>query len=193
MYSGTKNEKKTTRRALFLDRDGVINIDHGYVYRKEEFDFIPGIFKICQLAISKGFDIIVVTNQAGIGRGYYTLDDFNALTHWMIQSFLQQNIPVTAVYYCPDHPEAGIGPYRRESFYRKPNPGMLFRARNELGIDLPHSILIGDKESDIQAAIGAGIGVSVRFGRLDHASNTKADLATDNFEDIYKFINDSFN
>lgn len=186
--SSPQEAKTAFHRALFLDRDGVINADHGYVYRWEEFVFLPGIFDLCRQARDEGFAIVVITNQAGIGRGYYTADDFEALTGWMKERFLDEGVTIAAVYHCPDHPEAGIGPYRRDSFDRKPNPGMLLRARDDLSIDLARSILVGDKESDIEAAMRAGVGISIRFGRLAAGETTRADLNTDDFAEVCRLL-----
>lgn len=179
-------------RALFLDRDGVINVDHGYVYRREEFTFIPGIFEVCRLARDQGLTIVVVTNQAGIGRNYYSTEDFELLTLWMKERFLEQGVTIAAVYHCPDHPDAGIGNYRRDSFDRKPNPGMLLRAKNDLGINLAQSILIGDKESDIEAAKRAGVGTSIRFGHLPDREATDADLNALDHREVFRFLHDYF-
>lgn len=151
-------------RALFLDRDGVINVDHGYVYRPQDFEFMPGIFDLCQLARHAGLRLVVATNQAGIGRGYYSEADFQALTAWMREQFRGQGVELDAVYHCPYHPTAGVGEYRRESFDRKPHPGMLLRARDELGLDLAHSAFIGDKPSDMQAGMAAKVGALLLLG-----------------------------
>jgi D-glycero-D-manno-heptose 1,7-bisphosphate phosphatase len=151
------------RKALFLDRDGVINVDRNYVHRVEDFEFLPGIFELCAAAVERGYLIVVVTNQAGIGRGYYTEADFAQLTEWMVGAFRQRGIDIARVYHCPYHPAAGVGEYRRESFDRKPQPGMLLRARDELGLDLAGSVLIGDKDSDIAAGRAAGVGRLVKL------------------------------
>ena len=145
-------------KALFLDRDGVINADSGYVYKPEDFIFIDGIFDLCEAAQKQGFLIIVITNQAGIARGYYTEEDFHRINDWMLNEFIKNRIDVAAVYFCPFHPDEGVGEYRKDSFSRKPNPGMLFKARDDFGIDLSCSVLIGDKDSDIEAGYRAGIG-----------------------------------
>ncbi len=143
--------------ALFLDRDGVINVEHGYVHRKEDFDFIDGIFELVAQANKKGYWVVVVTNQAGIGRGYYTEADFHALMDWVCEQFTLRAGRIDAVYFCPDHPEHGIGQYRKENECRKPGSGMFFQAAADLDIDLPGSIMVGDKISDMVAARGAGI------------------------------------
>lgn len=148
------------RPALFLDRDGVINEDLPYVHRVEDFRFMDGIFSLVQTAQRAGYLIVVVTNQAGIGRGLYTEDDFWTLTAWMVDQFARQGCHIDGVYFCPTHPEHGLGRYRVDSVFRKPGPGMLFQASAELNIDLARSILVGDKESDIQAGLAAGVGVN---------------------------------
>jgi D-glycero-D-manno-heptose 1,7-bisphosphate phosphatase len=151
-----------TNRAVFLDRDGVINVEKNYVHRIEDFEFIDGIFELCAEAQRMGYKLIVITNQAGIGRGYYTVADFERLTEWMVGQFAARGITIDRVYYCPYHPTEGIGGYRRESFDRKPNPGMILRAREEFALDLARSILVGDRESDIEAGATAGIGRNLR-------------------------------
>jgi D-glycero-D-manno-heptose 1,7-bisphosphate phosphatase len=150
-------------RALFLDRDGVINVEKNYVYRIEDFEFIDGIFELCALAQNRGFKLIVITNQAGIGRGYYTETDFQHLTNWMLNVFRERGIVIDRVYHCPYHPTAGIGEYRRESFDRKPNPGMILKARKDFDLDLPQCVLIGDKDSDIEAGWAAGVGHLIKL------------------------------
>lgn len=152
-----------TNRALFLDRDGVINVDRDYVHRVEDFEFLPGIFKLCHAAQAAGLRLVVVTNQAGIGRGLYGEADFQTLTAWMREQFRARAIEIDRVYHCPFHPTAGMGEYRRESFDRKPNPGMLLRARDELGLDLARSALIGDKDSDVAAGAAAGVGALLKL------------------------------
>lgn len=146
-----------SRSALFLDRDGVINIDHAYVSKKEDFEFVDGIFELCSNAKQLGFLICVVTNQAGIGRGYYTEKDFLELTDWMCGVFRKEGSEIDKVYFCPTHPEYGIGEYKTDSVFRKPGSGMISQAVQEFGIDLEKSILVGDKETDIQAGIAAGV------------------------------------
>ena len=153
------------RPALFLDRDGVINVDHGYVHRPDQFEFIDGIFDLCRRARDLGYLIVVVTNQAGIGRGYYTEQAFHELTEWMKQRFRDEGIDIAAVYFCPHHAEHGVGMYRSECEWRKPNPGMLLAAAREHGIDLSVSVLVGDKVSDIEAGRRAGLNSVIRVGQ----------------------------
>lgn len=151
-------EGRAPRAALFLDRDGVINVEKHYVHRIADFDFMDGIFALCQAALARGMAIVVVTNQAGIGRGYYSEQQFHVLSEWMCAQFAAQGVALDKVYFCPYHPQHGVGAYRAESFDRKPNPGMLLRAQAELGLDLARSVLIGDNITDIQAARAAGVG-----------------------------------
>jgi D-glycero-D-manno-heptose 1,7-bisphosphate phosphatase len=149
---------------LFLDRDGVINLDHGYVWRPEAVEFVDGIFDLSRLARAAGYLVVVVTNQAGIGRGYYTEADFHRLMDWMRAEFTARGGGLDAVYFCPCHPEHGVGPYRRESDRRKPGPGMLLDAARDLSIDLSRSIMVGDKASDAEAARAAGVPTRLCLG-----------------------------
>lgn len=145
-------------KALFLDRDGVINVDHGHVFEKEKFDFVEGIFDLCKEAQERGYLVIVVTNQAGIAKGFYTEEQFLDLTKWMENEFEKRGIKITKTFYSPYHIDGKVEKYRQDSFDRKPNPGMLLKAIEEFNIDPKKSIMIGDKESDMQAADGARIG-----------------------------------
>ena len=153
------------KAALFLDRDGVINVDRHYVWRIEDFEFMPGIFELVEAAVQGGLLPIVVTNQAGIGRGYYAEEDFRRLDDWMHAQFRERGAAIARTYHCPYHPTEGIGVYRRESFDRKPNPGMILRAKADFDIDLSRSVLIGDKDSDVEAGRAARVGYNVRLLR----------------------------
>jgi len=149
---------RTGRRpAAFLDRDGVINIDHGYVFRREEFELVPGALEGTRRLIALGYAPVIVTNQSGIGRGLYSEDDFHALTRWMADAFEAAGAPLAGIYYCPHHPDAANGRYRIMCQCRKPAPGMLMRAADELGLDLAASVLFGDRVSDLLAARAAGV------------------------------------
>jgi D-glycero-D-manno-heptose 1,7-bisphosphate phosphatase len=140
------------RKALFLDRDGVINREKNYVFRIEDFEFIDGIFDFCEYFQRKGYLIFVITNQAGIARGFYTADDYSTLTDWMVAQFEKRNIYISKVYHCPHHPEI-TGPCD----CRKPNPGMILQAAGEFNLELKDSILVGDYEHDLKAGENAGI------------------------------------
>lgn len=153
----------TLRPALFLDRDGVVNVDHGYVSKREDFEFLDGIFDLCRAARQLDYRIFIITNQAGIGRGYYTEDDFHALTGWMKEAFEAAGAEIDAVYFSPYHPEHGVGEYKRDSDCRKPRPGMLLQATREFEVDLGRSMLVGDKPSDIEAGLAAGVARNLLF------------------------------
>jgi len=151
------------RQALFLDRDGVINVDHGYVCAPERTEFIDGIFELCRAARQAGHLLVVITNQAGIGRGYYSEQQFLDYMDWMRAEFRQRGVPLDAVYHCPHHPTEAVGEYRRECDCRKPAPGMILRAERELCLDLARSTLVGDKPSDIAAGRAAGVGSCIQI------------------------------
>lgn len=149
------------RRGLLLDRDGVINRDTGYVCRIADCHFIDGIFEVAQAFAARGFVIAIVTNQSGIGRGYYGEADFLELMGWMRGEFMRRGIEIAATYHCPDHPTQGIGRYRRDTSRRKPGAGMFIEAAAELSLDLAGSWTIGDKHSDVAAGRAAGVGTLV--------------------------------
>ena len=139
-------------KALFLDRDGVINIDRQYVYRKEDFEFIEGVFSACRYFSEQGYLLIIVTNQSGIARGFYSEKAYHELTSWMIKCFEKEKVKITKVYYCSHH----VG-FTHECDCRKPEPGMILQAQREFKVDLSQALLVGDKVSDIQAGLAAGI------------------------------------
>ncbi len=145
------------RAAAFLDRDGVINIDHGYVSRREQFDWVAGVLPAAARLHRAGYALVVVTNQSGIGRGLYSEADFAALTDWMRAEFEAADAPLAGVYHCPHHPVDATGAHRVACDCRKPAPGMLLRAARELDLDLSRSLMFGDRESDLQAAQAAGV------------------------------------
>ncbi|HBX63612.1 MULTISPECIES: D-glycero-alpha-D-manno-heptose-1,7-bisphosphate 7-phosphatase [Sphingobacterium] len=137
-------------KALFLDRDGVINIDKGYVHKIKDFEFIDGIFELCEFFYKRRYKIVIITNQSGIEREYFGIEDFLMLTSWMIDQFQERSITISEVYFCP----------YLNSNMRKPKPGMILKAAKELNIDLKNSVLIGDKITDITAGENAGVGKS---------------------------------
>jgi D-glycero-D-manno-heptose 1,7-bisphosphate phosphatase len=141
--------------ALFLDRDGVVNHDTGFLYLARDVRFVDGIFSLCRAAQSLGYRLVIVTNQSGIGRGLYSTAQFENLMDYIRDEFQKESVVLDAVYHCPFHPEHGTGEFRRESPDRKPSPGMLLRAAGDLALDLPRSILVGDRCTDIQAANAA--------------------------------------
>lgn len=177
-------------KGLFLDRDGVINIDYGYVHKQNQFDFVDGIFEVCRAARERSYSIFIVTNQAGIGRGYYSERDFHELMDWMRAQFISYKCPIRAVYYCPAHPEFGLGEYKCDSEYRKPRPGMILSAARDFGIDLNASILLGDKESDIQAGRAAGVGKNFLFANIEKSKyiSTQADAVFTELKELLSFL-----
>jgi D-glycero-D-manno-heptose 1,7-bisphosphate phosphatase len=161
-------------RAIFLDRDGVINKDHGYVHTVDDFEYIEGVFDACLALKKMGFKLVVVTNQSGIARGLYSEDDFHRLTEWMDWNFADKGVDLDGIYYCPHHSEKGLGEYRQDCDCRKPKPGMLNSAAQFLKLDLSQSVMVGDKADDMKAAKAAGVPIRilVRTGKvIDDASD----------------------
>jgi D-glycero-D-manno-heptose 1,7-bisphosphate phosphatase len=152
------------KAAAFLDRDGVINIDRGYVFRREDFEFVPGTLAAARELKAMGLALVVVTNQSGIARGFYGPEQFHALTDWMKETFAAHGAALDGVYFCPHHPTEGEAPYRQPCHCRKPAPGLLLDAARDLDIDLRRSVLFGDKASDLRAALAAGIPNRVLLG-----------------------------
>lgn len=145
------------KSALFLDRDGVINVNHGYVFKTENFDWIDGIKPLAVRAKLADMLTIVVTNQSGIGRGFYSVKDFKKLSHWMTKEFDKAGAKIDNIYYCPHHPSEAVGEYKRVCECRKPQIGMIKQACTDYNIDLTTSVMVGDKASDMHFAINAGI------------------------------------
>jgi D-glycero-D-manno-heptose 1,7-bisphosphate phosphatase len=146
------------RKAAFVDRDGVIIVDSGFLHRAEDLAFLPGAIESLQRLQAAGYLLVVITNQSGIARGFYTEADYLRLTAYMQQRLLAAGVQLSAVEYCPHLPDAEIARYRLDCDCRKPRPGMLERAATALNIDLSASILVGDRATDIQAGRGAGVG-----------------------------------
>ena len=183
-----------TVKALFLDRDGIINVDHGYVYKQDNFEFKKGIFQLCQQAQKKGYIIIVITNQSGIARGYYSEQDFLALTQWMMDEFMKKGITISDTFYCPHHPTVkqegnDLDKYRKECSCRKPKADLIFSAEKKYHINLAESIFIGDKYSDMEAAKIAMIPTRLLINSqyLADSSNKKTNsqnLSTEMYENL---------
>ena len=145
--------------AVFLDRDGVINVDHGYVSTWEQFEFLPGAPEALRELQDAGYLLIIVSNQSGIGRGYYSERDLHTLNQ-AIAEHLDSTLCVTlsGFYHCPHHPTEAEGEFRQQCDCRKPAPGMIQQAVLDHGIDVKTSLLVGDKDSDIEAGRAAGVG-----------------------------------
>jgi D-glycero-D-manno-heptose 1,7-bisphosphate phosphatase len=183
----------TLRPAAFLDRDGVINVDHGYVYRREDFAFVPGVLEGARRLHDLGYALVVATNQSGIGRGLYTEQDFMALTKWMKESFSAAEAPIAGVYFCPHHPSAALADYRTNCQCRKPGPGMLLKAAEELGLDLATSAMFGDRVSDLEAARAAGVPTRVLLATdgVGDPAQAPAGLATHRYARLDDALADS--
>jgi len=173
--------------AIFLDRDGTINIDHGYVSESDNFEFIDGVIDAMRELKKMGFALVLVTNQSGIARGMFSEEQFMHLTEWMDWSLADRDVDLDGIYFCPHHPEAVIDELRQVCDCRKPQPGMLLAAQQELGIDMAASYMVGDKIEDMLAGSAAGVGkkVLVRTGKpvtaegenaADWVLNSLADL-----------------
>ncbi len=170
--------------ALFWDRDGVINFDYGYVHSKHDFEFIPGIFQLVKCAKKKGYKAIIITNQSGIGRGYYSDENFWDLMDWVRDAFKHHHTAIDDIYYCPDLPSE----CDETNFFRKPNPGMIFRAAVDHNLSLRHSILVGDNLSDIEAGKAAGIVQNILF-RSDGCDDSYCEkFCVDNLSEIITFL-----
>lgn len=159
---GVKKEMENEpKKALFLDRDGTINVDYGYVYQKERFDFIDGVFELCRKARRLGYLIVIATNQSGIERGYFSEADFEALTAWTLERFRGEGVEIAAVFHCPT----------LSGEDRKPKPGMFLKAKALLNIDMSASVSLGDKERDVEAGIAAGVGKNLLFSPAETEEN----------------------
>ena len=168
----------TARRAAFLDRDGVINRDTGYLHRWEDFEFLPGVLGALQRLHRAGQALVIVTNQSGIARGYYTEAAYQDLTARMCRAMAEAGAPPLAVYHCPHHPAGQVPGLAIDCDCRKPQPGLLRRAAQEHALDLPASFMVGDKLADVQAARAAGVGRAylVRSGQpLEPGAEESAD------------------
>lgn len=145
------------KKALFLDRDGTINVDKGYVYKIEDFILIDGICDMIKRFMQSGYLIIVVTNQSGVGRGYFSEEDVQILHRYADSILALQGVKVDKWYYCPHHPSCGMGAYKLDCNCRKPKTGMIEKAVKEFDIDVSQSLLVGDREEDIMCGERMGM------------------------------------
>ncbi len=173
---------KQKNKAVFLDRDGVINIDKSYLYKKEDFIFCDGIFELLKYVTKLGYELFIITNQSGIARGYYNEDDFQKLTLWMLKEFEKKDIKIKKVYYCPHLPEDGCE-------CRKPKPKMIQDAIKEFDLNPKNSWMIGDKSSDIEAAKNAGVKNSILIS-AQNKKKSSAKYIVQSLYDIIKIIKD---
>jgi len=174
--------------AVFLDRDGVINKDNGYVSEIDDFEFIEGVIEACLTLKEKGYLIVVITNQSGIARGLFSEEQFHTLTEWMDWSMADRGVDLDGIYYCPHHYEEGQGEFKIDCDCRKPKAGMLLNAIEDLNIDIEASILVGDKMSDLQAGIAAGVknNYLVRTGKT--ITEQGESLASGIFDDLASLV-----
>ena len=170
-------------KAVFLDRDGVINNEIGYLHKINDFKFIDGVFDSCLHFSNCGYKIIIATNQSGIGREYYTQSDFDVLTKWMLDKFSKNGVEILDVLFCPHTPDS-------ECKCRKPKPGMFISAKNKHNINMDSSWMIGDKETDITGAASSGIKntILVRTGHAIDEPNSKASFIVDSITDTKYLI-----
>ena len=140
-------------KAVFLDRDGTINVDKDYLHKISDFEYIDGVLEALLSITEMGFLIVIVTNQSGIARGYYGEDDFRKLNDWMIQDLKAKGINIAGVYYCPHLPDGSVSKYAIECSCRKPATGLFWRAKKELNIDMDKSVAIGDKIRDLSICL----------------------------------------
>ncbi|MDD5159226.1 MAG: D-glycero-beta-D-manno-heptose 1,7-bisphosphate 7-phosphatase [Sulfuricurvum sp.] len=157
-----------SHKALFLDRDGVVNVEKNYLHKIEDFELMDGIVEVCRTYQEKGYLIIIVTNQSGISRGYYSEEDFARLSQWMVEHFRELGVYITHIYHCPHH-ESIDGACE----CRKPEPGMFLSAQKKYDLDMKHSVMIGDNERDIEASLKAGVGMNILLSA--EAEISKAD------------------
>jgi D-glycero-D-manno-heptose 1,7-bisphosphate phosphatase len=160
------------KRAVFIDRDGTINVEKEYLYRTEDFEFVPGVPEAVRMLNDAGWLVVVVTNQSGVARGYYTEEDVHLLHRHAAAQLEKAGARVDAWLYCPHHP-SGRGSYALPCRCRKPLPGMLLEAAARFSIDLEASVMIGDKLADVQAGRAAGcrpVLVRTGYGAEEEAS-----------------------
>ena len=172
-----------TIKTIFLDRDGVINKEVEYLFRISDFEFIEGVFNACLYFQQLDYKIIIISNQSGIARGYYTKSDYQKITEWMLNQFNIKGISILDILYCPHGPESSCD-------CRKPKPGMLIEAEYKYNISMKDSWMIGDKETDIKAANLAGITntILVRSGQLIDESNTNSKFIVDSIKQSSEVI-----
>lgn len=173
-------------KAVFLDRDGTINVEVNYLFRPQDFRFIPGCVEAIKTFHELDYKVIVVTNQAGVARGYYTERDVNILHEYVDRLLNAQGTWVDAYYYCPHHEEGIIPAYSVGCKCRKPKTGMIERAAKDFNLDLSASMIVGDKEIDVLTGKNASIGhkILVRSGHIINEGNTVADKA---YDDLISF------
>ena len=173
--------------AIFLDRDGTINVDHGYVHEIDYLECNDGVIYAMRQLKEMGYALVLVTNQSGIARGKFTEEQFETLTEWMDWSLADRGVDLDGIYYCPHHPQGTVEEFRQTCDCRKPHPGMLISARDYLHIDMAASYMVGDKIEDMQAALAAEVGtkVLVRTGKpVTPEAESAADWVLNSLADL---------
>ena len=170
-------------KAIFLDRDGVINKEVNYLRKIDQIEFIDGVFDSFRYFLKLSYEIVIITNQSGIAKGYLSHNDFQNISAWMLDQFSDKNIKILDIIYCPHNPESNCQ-------CRKPMPGMFLEAQNRYNIDMSKSWMIGDKETDIKAANNAGVGhtILVKSGHKVDSKNTNATFCLNSIKDAKKII-----
>ncbi len=176
------------RKAVLLDRDGVINRDYGYVGSIARFELLEGVAQALHDLKQLGYATVVVTNQSGIARGMYTEADYQAVTSHMQQLLAPYAATFDGIYFCPHHPQAQVAAYRQDCACRKPQPGMLLKAQAELDLDLAHSIMVGDHLSDLRAGVSAGVGNLVLVGTHRAEAQAQTELTFTYYPDLPHFV-----
>jgi D-glycero-D-manno-heptose 1,7-bisphosphate phosphatase len=178
------------KKAIFLDRDGVINKEINYLYRVKDLEIIKGVSKAIKIFNSLDYLVIVITNQAGVAKGYYSEEDVILLNRYIKEYFERKDSIINMFYYCPHHIEGTVKKYKKKCKCRKPGSGMIKKAQKEFDIDLKKSILVGDKETDILAGLNAGVKtkVLVRSGHEIDECNTNAEFVCDNLLSFAKIF-----
>ena len=180
------------RKAAFLDRDGVINQDRAYVHRWEDFEFVPGAIEGMRRLREAGYALVIVTNQSGLARGYYTEAQYQTLTAALHEELARQGVQLDGIYQCPHHPKGTVPELSIDCECRKPAPGMVLQAARELGLSLPDSLLIGDKPADIEAARAAGVGRAYQVRSDNPESGAEAAQADGHFASLLDCANHLF-
>ena len=176
------------KKAILLDRDGTINVEKDYLHKVEDFEFEKNVVEALKIFSSLGYTMAVVTNQSGIARGYYTEDDLKKLNEYIKKELEKHGVIIEKFYYCPHHPENGIGKYKIDCICRKPNTGMLDEAIKEFNIDRTSSFMVGDTIADIDAGSRAGLTpVLVKTGHGMETLQKIGDRKIDIFDSLYEF------
>lgn len=169
-----------------MDRDGVINVEHGYVGSRDRFEFMPGIFAFLRAAAAKGYRLVIVTNQSGVARGFYPRAAYEELTDWMKAEFQKEGVSIDLAEACFECKEGTVAPFNRASFWYKPNPGMILEAALKLDIDLGISVMLGDRARDMVSAKRAGIAKLIQFQSKEELENGA--IAADTFDEVLALI-----